>query len=458
MQKCFTAPAVAAFIVSTLACAAHLRAAAAEVELAPAQELHIRGGLPNFFALLHADKEVHVAYLGGSITAAPGWRILSLQWLQKRYPNAKLSEINAAIGGTGSDLGAFRVGDHVIAHKPDLVFVEFAVNDGGASPNEIVRSMEGIVRQIWAAHPTTDICFVYTLSANDAATLAGGHFQRSATADEKVAEHYNIPTIHFGVEVAKREKEGKLVFTAKTPEQRQAAAGKLIFTNDSVHPTIPAGHEVYLSVLARCLPEIESAPLAAATPAPHILPAPLAADNYEQAKLLDPAPAMFSGDWAALDPQTDPLAKGFSKFMPSIHRAAKAGATLTVHFKGTCIGLFDIRGPWSGQWRITVDDKPSVTINRFDGYCSYARQSFFLLPPMPETQHTVRFELLAEPADKQAILKAHKNGEDMANYLAHPEKYKDAAVTVGKIMLIGQLLSDGAPTPTPGQPANISQP
>ena len=36
-----------------------------------------------------------------------------------------ISEINAAIEGTGSDFGVFRLKDHVLQYKPDLGFVEF---------------------------------------------------------------------------------------------------------------------------------------------------------------------------------------------------------------------------------------------------------------------------------------------------------------------------------------------
>ena len=78
--------------------------------------------------------------------------------------SATISEINAAIGGTGSDLGVFRFKQDVLVQKPDLVFIEFAVNDGGATPEQIFRCMEGIVRQTWSALPECDICFVYTLT------------------------------------------------------------------------------------------------------------------------------------------------------------------------------------------------------------------------------------------------------------------------------------------------------
>ena len=109
--------------------------------------LKIRNGLPNFFAKAMNGDSVTVAYFGGSITAQNGWRTTSLDWFKTRFPKARFTEINAAIGGTGSDFGVFRLKDHVLKFKPDLVFVEFAVNDGNASSEKIIRSMEGIVRQ-----------------------------------------------------------------------------------------------------------------------------------------------------------------------------------------------------------------------------------------------------------------------------------------------------------------------
>src|SRR5580698_2591892 len=156
-------------IVSALLCLLALvpatRAENADFPLAPAEEVHARGGLPNFFARAeHPDGEIKVAYLGGSITAQAGYRVKSLAHFRTMFPPAKFSEINAAIGGTGSDLGVFRVQQDVLDQHPDLLFVEFAVNDGGAAPEQIFRCMEGIVRQTWKAAPKCDICFVYTVT------------------------------------------------------------------------------------------------------------------------------------------------------------------------------------------------------------------------------------------------------------------------------------------------------
>ena len=59
------------------------------------------------------------------------------------------------IAFTGSDLGVFRVQQDVLSKQPDLLFVEFAVNDGGAAPEQIIRCMEGIVRQTWRANSSS---------------------------------------------------------------------------------------------------------------------------------------------------------------------------------------------------------------------------------------------------------------------------------------------------------------
>jgi hypothetical protein len=88
------------------------------------EELRVRDGLPHFFAKLKSGGPVRIAYLGGSITAARGWRPKTFAWFQSHYPNAELIEINAAISGTGSDFGACRIVSDVLTQDPDLVFMK----------------------------------------------------------------------------------------------------------------------------------------------------------------------------------------------------------------------------------------------------------------------------------------------------------------------------------------------
>lgn len=402
-----------------------------------AVECRERGGVPNVLAKLRRGDgaPIRVAYLGGSITAAPGWRVKSLAWLRERFPKQALAEINAAIGGTGSDLGVFRHGQDVLGHRPDLLFVEFAVNDGGAPPERIHQAMEGIVRQTWAADPATDIVFVYTISEPFLGDLTAGRCSRAASAMEAIADHYGIPSIHFGVEVAERVKAGKLVFKGAKPTA--GASGPMVFSTDGVHPLVETGHEIYREVLARSWEKLEDA--AGAADRPHPLAAPFRPDHWQAAKLVPITETMISGGWERLDSSDagDPLAKRFARQMPEMWKAAAPGASLRFRFRGTVAGIYDLVGPDGGQIKVSLDDRPERVAPRFDGYCTYHRLSKLDIASGldPGTEHRATLTLDAAGPDKAKILFEH-NRPDLEK---NPAKYAGLHWHAGAIMLIGEL-------------------
>lgn len=236
---------------------------------------------------------VAIAYFGGSITEQNGWRIQSAELLKKLYPKAAIRSINAAIGGTGSDLGAFRLAHDVLRHKPDLVFIEFAVNDAGAKDDRVRKAVEGIVRQIRKALPDSDICFVYTVTKGNLKDYQAGRLPRPASIMEEIAEHYRLPSVNLSYEVARLEKEGKLVMSgskegmtrvsgdeldAKAGVPRNAE-GKIVFSGDGVHPYPDTGHVLYTRMLEQAFPAL----LAKREQKTRILPAPMRADCWENA-------------------------------------------------------------------------------------------------------------------------------------------------------------------------------
>ncbi len=405
----------------------------AEDALVPAQECRPRSGLPNFLSKASkSGSQIKVGYLGGSITAQQGWRPKSLAHFQKLWPQARFSEINAAIGGTGSDLGVFRLKQDVLDHKPDLLFVEFAVNDGGAAPEQIHRCMEGIVRQTWRTLPECDICFVYTITEALVPAMLEGKFQRSASAMEKVADYYGIPTIHMGMEVARLAKDGKLEWKAKLPktdDEKKALGDKFVFAPDGVHPHIETGHELYIAAIIRSLDLIQKAPN---TVGLHKLAAPFTATNYEQAKMLPITAARLSD---GIQPAPTEFAKRWSNRMSTLYKATKPGDSLSFRFKGTRCSIYDIIGPDCGQVIITVDDLPAKVVPRIDAYCTYHRlASLSIGSDMADTVHTVRIDIHPHQPDKAKILE--KNG----NKIDKPERFEGRAFYPGAIMLVGDLV------------------
>ncbi len=412
-----------------------------------AVELRAREGLPNFFAKAKAGGKVTVAYFGGSITAANGWRPQTMAWLQQRYPKAQVTEVNAAIGGTGSDLGVFRLGHDVLDHRPDLVFVEFAVNDGGAPPDQIYRCTEGIVRQIHRADPATDICFVYTMHDGMLKDLAAGRLPRSASAMEFIADHYRIPSIHLAQEPARRVNAGEWVFTAREPEVPadpvKGIPARTAFAPDSCHPFAETGHKLYTEAIARSFAAMESLGQAG----PHPLPEPFTPDNHENAKLIPLTAATLGDGWQALDLKTDPVAKSFARRLPVLWRADKPGTALTFAFHGRSAAIYDLLGPDGGELEVLVDNRPANAVRRFDAYCTYHRLGTTAV--LSETQpgdHTVTVRLTDKSFDKAAILSRNQNKIDDPARFAPLRWYAGALLIDGELKQ-AQATSQPAPTP-----------
>lgn len=403
-----------------------------------AVECTVRGGLPNTFAKLENGQEVRIAYLGGSITDADGWRSQSHEWFNRQFPSASVSQINAAIGGTGSDLGVFRLQQDVLQHKPDLLFVEFAVNDAGAPIDRIHKAFEGIVRQVWQANPNMDICFVYTLSQDMLPELQQGRVPRAASAMEQIADHYAIPSIHMGLEVARMQQTGTVIFTASLPETQTGlfdSDGRIIFSYDGVHPYTRTGHQLYTQALIRAMQQIRPAGI----PGAHTLVAPMRADNWQAACLVPISKARLSPGWKKLDPAADALAKTFLHRVPELWKTTQPGQTITIRFKGTSLLIYDLLGPDCGQVSITVDGSKTGPHPRFDSWCVFHRLA--LLPvcdELPDNIHSVTIELLPDQPDKLAILRQRPETAEMTELEA--VKYNHTACYPAAILLIGELV------------------
>ena len=69
--------------------------------------------------------------------------------MEVQYPEARFTYIDGAIGGTGSDLGVFRLQRDCLVYKPDLVFLDFSANDDiYADGPEKLATYESLVRRI----------------------------------------------------------------------------------------------------------------------------------------------------------------------------------------------------------------------------------------------------------------------------------------------------------------------
>ncbi len=154
--------------------------------------------LASVFERAEKGEKITASYIGGSLTQAGttdingNWASGTSAWLERTFPAADIVHVNAGIGGTSSDYGASRLDAHVLKHDPDIVFVEFSVNDSSAS-DYYKQSMDSIVRRCLAHGEDTAVVIV--LAANPG--TGSDSFRQGRDMHKDLAEYYGLPVIDF---------------------------------------------------------------------------------------------------------------------------------------------------------------------------------------------------------------------------------------------------------------------
>ena len=181
----------------------------------------------------YGKQEINIVFLGGSITEGAHasqkencYANRTGEWLKRTYGTGRtLHYHNKGVGGTPSQYGLLRLARDVIAKRPDMVFIEFAVNDGGADTRVY---MEGIVRMLQESCDPY-IVFLYTTDEN---------YRTNTAYHAALAAHYGIPEISLK-DALRQELNGE-------------NARERGYMTDAVHPS-DSGHDVYYREMVRCL-------------------------------------------------------------------------------------------------------------------------------------------------------------------------------------------------------------
>ena len=393
-------------------------------EPTPARPHALRQGIGNVVAKLARGEAVRVAYYGGGIHYADGWRKTFIEWLRGRYPRSTVNEVDAGICDCvrGSGFSVYRYDHDVLDHEPDLVLVDFASDDHQTAPPSIQRSIEGIVRQTWRRSPTTDLLFLYAFRAGFEAAYAKGRAPMAVAAYETLADHYGIAAVNMGYAIAQRHEAGTLALKG------EAADGQVLFSPGGVRPT-PEANGIYADALCQAFAEFA----AASKPSARVLPEPFAVDNAEHARLMAVTEAMVEGEWRQL-PESDPLWSRCRRHFDAIWFTETPGASLTFTFRGTSASLFHLMGPDTGRVRISVDGKQVGDRQHVDRWCYYQRLGGLeLTGNLTAGEHTVRVELLPDVPDRMVAIEEAKK---LARY--EPGMFEGTRLRIGWIRVLGR--------------------
>lgn len=408
-------------------------------ELRDTVEFQQRNGLPNFFNKIDKNEIIKVGFLGGSITEAKGWRLKIESWLKEYYQIDSIICFNAAIGGTNSMYGVFRIDRHLLSKFDfDLIFIEFAANDGNGIAVNVERSMEGIVRKIRKSNPLTDICFVYTVTSNFLLDVENGKMNLSASKHDSIASYYDIPTIFWGCEVYNQLQSDSVVWTDEITNNTtsQNNIGQYVFTKDNIHPT-NFGHQVYTDVLSESFIKMDTFSVLYN----HDPKTSIVEDNYEDAKML--AGNILNNHGMTVIDKIDQM-DYLDEFIDEDTWFLVADDTSSYYscsFIGSLFGLNMIIGPTGGRYIIEIDGVKWED-EAFDGYCSYWRKDPKFIHLEDNVEHFVKVYLSPNKltlAEKREILNSDDRKIDLDN---NPSKYAKNELIFSDIFIVGELTNN----------------
>ncbi|MDI4646664.1 SGNH/GDSL hydrolase family protein [Cohnella hashimotonis] len=106
------------------------------------------GALAPFRTKLRQGGPVRIAFFGESTTRSGRWPYQLARALRETYPQMTLRTSNVAIGGENSAQGALRYADEVRAAAPDLVVLEYMLNDSFLPDGRSERALSGILARL----------------------------------------------------------------------------------------------------------------------------------------------------------------------------------------------------------------------------------------------------------------------------------------------------------------------
>ncbi len=355
--------------------------------------------LENTLFKIKSDKKLRVGYFGGSITEGAGssdhdrtcYRAIITQYLKDKYPECDITEIYAAIGGTGTSYGMFRMVPDLLCHRPDLVFVEFAVNDYGDNYDNIRAQTETIFRKLLLADANTDIIILFSTSEEVIGNVEAGLEFDSRSAQLAAAHRYNVMSIDQGA--------------ALHAAIRNSGAKITDFIPDTLHPN-DRGYRA----MADCIISHLERLLDADTPAalvPHEIPSPESTHTYDGATLI-PTSELCALECRGFREKNAPDGERFPVYLA----ADGCDDSFYFEFDGECLGFTWVGGYTSADLLVSIDGGDEIRVKSWDhALRSFHRmQNALFAKGLENTHHRATVRLDCTDADAERTEKCGISG------------------------------------------------
>lgn len=277
-------------------------------------------------------ESITVAAIGGSITQGTAassqegcYASKFFTWWQEKFPECEVKTVNAGIGGTDSYLGVHRADEQLLSYSPDVVVIEFSVNDTDKTMNKY--SYDSLVRKVLSAENDPAVILLFTTQENGT-SLQDVH--------KEIGAAYDLPMISY------RE--------AVYPEVAAGTINWRDISPDNIHPN-NIGHGIIGQLLSRYLDGVYSLDTAALAAEVTAFSAEgYTNDYYKNAKLVNAAQLEYTSEGFEVGQN-----KVYAQFPENF--ITEGGGTLTFDVECQNLGILYLKTTdgKSGTYEVYVD-------------------------------------------------------------------------------------------------------
>ena len=325
-------------------------------------------------------EKITIGTIGGSITQGTAasnqntcYAGLFRQYWEEKFPDAEIELVNAGIGGTNSYLGVHRADEQLLSYSPDVVIVEFSVNDTDMVRNKY--SYDSLVRKILTSESSPAVILLFTTQENGT-SLQDTHLQ--------IGMAYDLPCLSYREAVYPE-------VAAKTLDWKDISP-------DNIHPN-DVGHSLIGQIISRYLDDVYADIDNIGTDTSFDTPA-FTADYYKNAEMLSSAdiePVEMTG-----------FVKGTNKVYPVLfpdNFVTEDEGYLKFETDCSCLGIFYLKtvDGKGGKYDVIIDGerKGVIDANFKGGWGNYGETTQMLMGK-ESSHHTVEIKL-SEGSEKTAM-------------------------------------------------------
>ncbi|MDO5520422.1 MAG: SGNH/GDSL hydrolase family protein [bacterium] len=284
---------------------------------------------------------ITIGFIGGAVTAGcnaiprdeNGYAALTYKWFNNTFGTGHVKLVNAGIGATDSYLGVHRVEKDLLGYNPDLVIVDFAIDD---KRNLNKESYDSLLRKIylWSNNPAIILLFLTKRDGKD-----------NQSIQQEIGTYYDFPMISYRNAILDELEDGRISWSLVGSD------------GDNIHPE-NTGHFIIAHLLTTYFEETMQLIDHPEQLGSEELKSAYTNDSYREGKVVN-----NTNCFPVESDMFDPIKMSYAPFSNGFRTTTGGRIVFDLYAKNIGVIYYGTQDGLSGKFDVLVDGEYIVTLD-----------------------------------------------------------------------------------------------